>query len=102
MLGPGTKFQHEYDYGSTTELKLRVVEFRERRVKNPEITSLARNEPPPWECAKCGKPATQIQATGWGLDMDSVFCGDCVGDEEEEGYLPLVNSPRTGVCGYCG
>jgi hypothetical protein len=102
VLGPVTKFQHEYDYGSTTELKLRVVEFRERQVKKPDITLLARNEAPAWECAKCGKPATQIQATGWGLDMDSVFCDVCIGDEQEEGYLPLVNSPRTGVCGYCG
>lgn len=25
VLSAGTKFQHEYDYGSTIELKLRVV-----------------------------------------------------------------------------
>jgi hypothetical protein len=85
----------------TTELKLRVVEFRERQVNKPDITLLAQNEPPAWECAKCGNPATQIQATGWGLDVDSLFCDACV-DDEEEAYLPLVNSPRTGVCGYCG
>ena len=102
VLNVGTKFQYEYDYGSTTELKLRVVDVRERQIKQPDITLLARNEPPPWECAKCGKPATEIQASGWGLDEDSLFCDDCVGDDEEEGYLPLVNSPRTGVCGYCG
>jgi hypothetical protein len=101
VLGPGTKFQHEYDYGSTTELKLRVVQFRERQVKKPEIALLARNEAPAWECAKCRKPATQIEATGWGLDTDALFCDDCTGDEED-GYLPLVNSPRTGICGYCG
>ncbi len=103
VLGPATKFQHEYDYGSTTDLKLRVVDCRERRVKKPEIALLARNEAPAWDCAKCNKPATQIQASGWGIDMDALLCDDCVGDEEDlEGYLPLVNSPRTGVCGYCG
>ena len=100
VLSPGTKFKHEYDYGSTTELSLRVIGIREAAVKSPDITLLARNEPPAWECCKCGKPATQIRATGWGLDVDSLFCDDCV-DDDEEGCLPVVNSPRVGVCGYC-
>ena len=102
VLSPGTKFKHEYDYGSTTDLSLRVVGIREGKVKAPDITLLARNDPPAWECSKCGKPATQIQAAGWGLDTDALFCDDCMGDDEEEGFLPVVNSPRVGVCGYCG
>jgi len=101
VVNAGTKFQHEYDYGSTTELKLRVVDVHERQIKKPDIVLLARNQPPAWECAKCAKPATQIQASGWGMDVDSLFCDECVG-EDEEGFLPIVNSPRTGVCGYCG
>ena len=102
VLSVGTKFQHEYDYGSTTELTLRVVDIRARQVKNPGIVLLARNQPPAWECAKCARPATQIQASGWGIDVDSLFCDECVGDDDEESFLPIVNSPRTGVCGYCG
>ncbi len=103
ILRQGTKFQHEYDYGSTTDLKLRVVDIRKREVKKPEVTLLARNEPPELMCAKCGKPATQIRATGWGMDLNALYCNDCIGnDDEEEMFLPLVNSPRTGVCGYCG
>ena len=102
VLEADTTFEHEYDYGSTTELKLRVVQFLQHQVKNPQIRLLARNEAPEWPCAKCGKPATQLEATGWGVDPDAVFCDACVGDEEEDCYLPLVNSPRTGVCGYCG
>ena len=101
VLSAGTKFQHEYDYGSTTELKLRVVDVQERKIKKSGITLLARNEPPAWECAECGRPATQIQATGWGLDVESLFCNECMDDDEEE-YLPVVNSPRVGVCAYCG
>ena len=102
VLRVGAEFQHEYDYGSTTELKLRAVDVRKRRVKKPAITVLARNEPPAWECAQCGKPATQINAMGWGLNADSFFCDDCVGDYVDEGCLPVVNSPRVGVCGYSG
>ena len=102
VLSAGTKFQHEYDYGSTTELTLRVVDIRARQIKNPGIVLLARNRPPEWECAKCAKPATQIQASGWGIDVDSLFCDECMGDDDEEGFLQIVNSPRTGVCGYSG
>ncbi len=97
VLSDKSKFQHEYDYGSTTNLKLRVVGIRAATVKKPAITLLARNEPPVFACAKCGKPATQIMASGWGLDLDSLYCDDCSGDEDEEGFLPLVNSPRTGA-----
>jgi len=102
VLGVGTKLQHEYDYGSTTDLKLRVVDIRKSSIKKLGITLLARNEPPVWECAKCGQPATQIQATGWGLDADCLFCDECVENDEDEGFLPVVNSPRVGVCAYCG
>lgn len=101
ILRQGTKFQHEYDYGSTTELKLRVVDVRKRQVRNPAVMLLARNDPPAWMCAKCGKPATRIQATGWEVDPDNLFCIDCESPNEEM-CLPLANSPRTGVCGYCG
>ncbi len=101
VLEEKSKFEHEYDYGSTTELKLRVVGIRDANIKSAKITLLARNEPLEWECMKCGKPATQVHAVGWGADCDSVFCDKCMHKEEdEEMFLPLVNSPRTGVCGY--
>jgi len=102
VLGAGTKFQHEYDYGSTTALTLRVVDVRKRRVKKPGISLLARNEPPAWQCVECGKPATLIEADGWGSNVDAMFCDGCAGDDVEEGFLPVVNSPRMGVCGYVG
>jgi hypothetical protein len=105
VLSAGTKFTHEYDYGSTTELSLRVLGVRTGTVKSPGIVLLARNEPPPWQCCKCGKPATRILAMGWGLNTDALFCDACAeeeGQEEDYGFLPVVNSPRVGVCGYCG
>jgi len=103
VLEKGMTFHHEYDYGSTTELKLRVVDVRKRKVKMPGVVLLARNEPPAWTCARCGKPATRLRSTGWGPDPESLLCAGCGCDEDEECMLmPLVNSPRTGVCGYCG
>lgn len=102
VLGPGVKFTHEYDYGSTTELSLRVVGVRDGSTKSREIVLLARNKAPDLRCFTCGKPATQIHASGWGLSLDDLLCRACVGEEDEEQLLPVVNSPRVGVCGYCG
>jgi hypothetical protein len=103
VLSQGMKFMHEYDYGSTTELSLRVAGLRKANAKSPRIALLARNVPPAWLCCVCGKPATRIRATGWGLNLDALFCDDCVAEEDDDdGFLPVVNSPRVGVCGYCG
>jgi hypothetical protein len=102
VLAQGVAFKHEYDYGSTTELSLRVADIRERRVKSPDILLLARNEPPELPCTKCGKPATQILSSGWGPAEEDLFCDTCIDPDEEEGLLPVVNSPRAGVCGYSG
>jgi len=103
VLSKGVTFQHEYDYGSTTELKLRVVDVVAREVEKPCVTLLERNDAPAWVCTKCGKPATRVHQVGWGVEEDSLYCDDCLrGDEAEERCLPLVNSPRTGVCGYTG
>jgi hypothetical protein len=54
-------------------------------------------------CSACTKAATQIclQCAEVGAGE---FCDACAGQHDcgEEMLLPLVNSPRTGVCGYCG
>lgn len=101
-LRPGLKFQHEYDFGSTTYLALRVVSEGEGQVQGRAIRLLARNEPPVAKCS-CGKPATQVIAS-YSPDDDSWYCDECIEADEdgEEGFLPVVNSPRIGVCGYAG
>jgi hypothetical protein len=88
-LGPGRTFLHEYDFGSTTELKLRVLGEREEPLpaRTPAVTLLARNQPPEAVCDVCG-----------------LLCAAHAGNHAcgEEMLLPLVNSPRAGVCGYTG
>jgi len=105
VLTPGMKFEHAYDFGSTTHLRLKVVSKDESPLKPDEIRVLARNEPPTIPCANCGKPATQVctqcmyseEGEGW-------LCDECASkhDCEEPMFLPVVNSPRVGVCGYAG
>lgn len=103
VLAVGTRFSHEYDYGSTTEISLRVVGTLDAGGKQKSVTLLARNQPPPIVCEECGAPASQVcsqclwQGNGW-------LCDECMEDHEcgEEMCLPVVNSPRVGVCGYTG
>jgi hypothetical protein len=100
VLRPDLKFTYEYDFGSTTELALRVVGEREGQAPPPRerVRLLARNEPPQILCESCEKkPAAWVDVcndSGW-------YCEKCIGNSKEEA-LPVVNSPRAGVCGYTG
>lgn len=102
-LQPGMKLEYEYDFGSTTALSLRVLEEQPGSLPKPKIRLLARNEPPEIRCSACGKPATTI-CTECECQGDGALCKACAADHEcgEEMFLPIVNSPRIGVCGYCG
>lgn len=104
VLQLGMAFTYECDYGSTTHLRLKVVGFWERGTEGDAIALLARNDAPQVPCQQCGKqPATQIctdcqcRNKGW-------LCDECADEHEcsSEMFLPVVNSPRVGVCGYCG
>ncbi|MDI6903856.1 MAG: hypothetical protein QMC77_09015, partial [Methanocellales archaeon] len=54
-------------------------------------------------CESCGKTATRVctqcvwSGEGW-------LCDECAGKHEcgEDMLLPVVNSPRVGMCGYTG
>jgi hypothetical protein len=102
-LSPGVRFSHEYDFGSTTTLALRVAGLYRAPVLKGAIKVLARNEPPALQCVVCKKPATQLCTECFDCG-GAELCDVCAEKHEcgEEMLLPLVNSPRTGVCSYCG
>jgi len=104
VLTRGQRFGYEYDFGSTTDLVLEVHGTRSGVLGRPAARLLARNEPPVWPCAVCGQPASLI--CPFCTDESEPFCcvthargHDC---GEGESFLPVVNSPRMGVCGYTG
>ncbi len=103
VLEAGMKFYHEYDFGTTTELTLRVLSERVGVAKGRSIQVLARNEPPAIVCVSCGKAATQVcSECVW--DGEGWLCDKCASEHEcgEEMLLPAANSPRVGMCGYTG
>ena len=100
----GTRVDYEYDFGSTTALTGELVGNRHGSIGARPVRLLARNEPLVWPCAECPAPATTVcpycYDGGAGL-----FCDAHAAAHEhasEEIYLPVVNSPRMGVCGYAG
>jgi hypothetical protein len=102
VLSVGQKFSYKYDFGSSTNLNLRIVSEREGLV-NPEdaVKLLARNLAPEFKCSICGATATLILGGVWGNGNTS--CKKHAKKYEDEGLLlPIVNSPRVGVCGYDG
>jgi hypothetical protein len=104
VLSPGLKFHYEYDFGSTTELALKVVAERKGKIGGELIQLLARNEPPLITCDVCGKIATQVcSRCGWS-GKGGWLCDECALKHEcgEDMLLPVVNSPRVGICGYSG
>ena len=103
ILMPGQKLIYEYDFGSTTELLLHVISEFEGSLKKGKVGTLARNEAPRIKCDQCENPATTT-CTECLYDGEGWLCDDCAGTHgcDEEMFLPLVNSPRAGVCGYTG
>jgi hypothetical protein len=98
LLRPGMSFFYAYDFGSTTELTLRVVAEMADMPEGKPVQLLALNDAPSYDCSVCDKPA-QVVDSGAG----QLFCKACASEHaDEDMLLPLVNSPRTGVCGYTG
>jgi len=103
ILHPKMKLIHEYDFGSTTELLLTVISEFKADMRTKKVEILARNDPPQIKCSHCDNLATRIcteciyEDAGW-------LCDDCAEGHKcgEDMLLPVVNSPRTGVCGYVG
>ncbi len=103
VFAPGQTCSYEYDFGSTTELLLKVISEREVETKGKAIQILARNNLPVVACDVCGEPARSL-CTQCIYKDKGCLCDTCAKNHacSEELLLPLVNSPRAGVCGYTG
>jgi hypothetical protein len=94
---------YEYDFGSSTRLAGRGLPTLPSVFKKRAIHLLARNEPPDIRCVSCGKTAKRICGQcAW--SGPATFCDACAKKHDcgAERLLPVVNSPRMGVCAYCG
>jgi len=101
LVEPNDWFGHEYDFGTTTVLRLGVIDQREGVFAKDRIEPLAVNEPPNLRCA-CGASATQVCVVCMCEADNCYLCNQCAPEHTcgEEMLLPVVNSPRMGMCGY--
>ncbi len=105
IVNKGTRFRHTYDFGTSTELKLRVTNERQGRATGEPVRLLSRNEAPVWECELCGEVATWICTFCMYERENPFYCEHHAEDhdcDEPEMMLPMVNSPRMGMCAYAG
>jgi hypothetical protein len=107
VFNPGVELIHLYDYGTTSETRVTVMDVRDGKpLSKRPIFLMARNFAPEVVCGECGEPANWL-------------CIECIYEDEELGWLcdahaedhphddygepiPVVNSPRLGMCGYDG
>ena len=107
ILYPGIKFSHEYDYGSTTTLQLKVHSIQnDIPHETGTIALLARNGPFRYNCESCGERATSL-CDMCGDHDNGLYCESCLDKHvceesggDEPSFLSIVNSPRMGVCAY--
>jgi hypothetical protein len=125
VLEVGKKFSYVYDFGSSSTLNLRVIAEREGLLPEDDeaededeedeeddyededtidLVVMARNEPPALKCHICGQPATHVPSASEYDVLSEVALCDTHAEESEDPdeLLPIVNSPRTGICGYTG
>ena len=108
LFSPGLTIDYKYDFGSTSELTIKVVDERHGApLSRHPIFLMARNKMEPVACMECGQPAAYICIECL-YERDDGVCELCEQHAEEHecseygGPVPLVNSPRVGVCGYDG
>lgn len=104
VLEKGMTIEYEYDFGSSTDLMITVVNYRRGYQKKEKLTILSRNNPYVFMCSECGKKPAVYVCTECLWEGKGFLCEECseTHDCGEDMLLDVCNSPRMGVCGYCG
>lgn len=104
----GQKMNYTYDFGSSTELQIKVEGLYQTQAPQA-ITLLSRNEPLHITCDKCGIEPAVVTCIAHAWAEDSLFCKKCArlhakkcDDFKDYAEKRIVNSPRFGVCDYEG
>lgn len=107
VLAPREQLTYVYDFGTSSEAELNVREVVSLAAPVAPVQLIARNDPPTVTCHACDDAtATQVCATCVYRDTFA-FCDACADAHEDACpdrpvLRPIVNAPRTGLCGYTG
>ncbi|MBI3962028.1 MAG: hypothetical protein HY335_04670 [Deinococcus sp.] len=107
VFQPGVELTYIYDFGTSSEIVIKVVGERQGRpLSTYPIVLMGRNDPPEASCMQCQQRAAWLCLEcrhEWG--ESGTLCQEHAAAHPHEEYgepLPLVNSPRVGLCGYEG
>lgn len=102
----GTEVTHIYDFGSSSETLVKAVDTRQgKALTSRPVYLMARNGMPETECMECDEPAKWLCSQCMMEGEDSgLLCAKHLKTHPHDDYepLPVVNSPRMGMCGYDG
>jgi len=103
----GLELTHIYDFGTSSETLIKVVDGRKGKpLTSHPIFLMARNDPPEAQCVECGQPASWLcLECVYELQEPGTLCDEHARMHPHDNYgepMPLVNSPRVGMCGYVG
>lgn len=110
ILSEKTKFNYVYDFGSSTELTLKVIKIEKINYNFNSFIILARNELPKYPCSNCDN-TSEFLCGECMYEGNNLVCISCAKqhkhesdeDDEFDTLIKLdVNSPRFGICGYFG
>jgi hypothetical protein len=108
VFQPGINIDYVHDHVSSTELLLKIISDRSGKITGKgKIKLVARNNEIIFKGTKCKKETATKICTVCILEKDRTrasFCDNCVDLHKcgEEIALPIINSPRSGECGYEG
>ncbi|MEW5958234.1 MAG: hypothetical protein AB1801_10950 [Chloroflexota bacterium] len=107
VFEPGVELTHIYDFGTSSETLVKAVAVREGNpLSRHPIFLMGRNDPPEVPCMECDQPAAWLcLECVYELDESGALCDKHAEDHPHDEYgepMPLVNSPRVGMCGYTG
>jgi hypothetical protein len=107
VFGPDVELTHIYDFGTSSETLLKFVDARKGvpTTKHPMVL-MARNLTPEVACIECDEPAAWLcMECMYEYDEPGTLCDKHAKKHPHKDYgdpVPLVNSPRVGMCGYSG
>ncbi|NUQ39225.1 MAG: hypothetical protein HUU23_15855 [Caldilineales bacterium] len=103
LFHPGLDIPYEYDFGTTSNLLIRVLSQRQGKPLSVHpIYLMARNTFAPPTCVLCGQPAVCLCVECAWEGTGAAFCEEHAVEHEHDMIMGIFNSPRTGLCGYDG
>lgn len=107
VFRPDVELTHIYDFGTSSHTLLKRVDVREGKpLSEHPIFLMARNNMPEVSCMECDKQAKWLcLECMYEYDERGTLCDEHAEDHPHDAYgrpMPLVNSPRSGMCGYTG